>query len=989
LNTSDLIIGINNLEIKAYKVNYQQVSTNITVTVSVPVSDLSINIVSPSEGQLFGATAPSYNVEISGTNLDTMWYTLDGGFTNITFIANGTIDQTEWNTRANGTVIIAFYANDTLENMVSSSVLVRKDSIAPNITIISPLYNELFGALAPTYTVEITDSNGIDTMWYTLDGGFTNITFIANGSIDQIEWVGQANGTVTIAFYANDTLGNLAFNSIIVRKDILSGPTILINSPTENSFFGYNSPNFNVEITNINGIDTMWYTLDEGLTNITFIANGTIDQTEWDAQGNGTITIRFYSNNTLGILSFMDITVGKDTEIPVITIHHPIANTTFLLSSPEFNLSITEGNLDFTCYSLSNDTYVTGNFTFSGLTGKIDQELWDSFISGPVEVIFYAIDKAGNIGFQNVSIIKQSEYYILETIIIDDTGAGNYTWDQAKAQEWCSGSGTWNDPYIIEFLEIDGLNNGSNLIIRNSNAYFIIRDSSFYNSGGGVTDAGLKLEHVSNATLINLDCSNNNGHGIYLYNCYNITILESNMNHNKLAGIFLNASSYIFILNNTETISYNYWGIYLFSSHNNTISGNFIGYNQVGLVLKQSNNNSIIENIFMENDEAYVEEDSYGNTFQGNTVVQKPDNLFVIIIIVISLVSISGFSFIVVRKRIIIPKKGRKIKVYDKKKIKVEEKIHNRLLAVDRLIELKNVKEALKDLEEIKDLCKVYGLFEKSNECDEKINQCNSEYLEMINIVKRVVLNLATKFARLEIIDISEKIGISDINFIIEVLQEMFRNNEIKGEYFSKSKTIAFDRQSNIEQLEQFIKIYREWEMLNLDRDDSELLLEEIRSEEIKPKAIVSKLLPEKFKELNVFLSYFTLDADHFQILRVAKSLEEYPEIDKVMYWESDRSKEIADYAEFMDETLKKYDVFVLFCSTNSMKSASVKDEWQAAFEKRKKGLIKIIPVYEKLDDIPVILGHFLNVKYDQKQFENFIKNLYQEIMRSKGSRIS
>jgi len=70
------------------------------------------------------------------------------------------------------------------------------------------------------------------------------------------------------------------------------------------------------------------------------------------------------------------------------------------------------------------------------------------------------------------------------------------------------------------------------------------------------------------------------------------------------------------------------------------------------------------------------------------------------------------------------------------------------------------------------------------------------------------------------------------------------------------------------------------------------------------------------------------------------------------------------------------------------MKSVSVRDEWQAAFQRRKKGLVTIIPVFEQAEHIPVILGHFLNIKYDKKDFNSFTRELYQEIMRSKGRRI-
>ena len=91
------------------------------------------------------------------------------------------------------------------------------------------------------------------------------------------------------------------------------------------------------------------------------------------------------------------------------------------------------------------------------------------------------------------------------------------------------------------------------------------------------------------------------------------------------------------------------------------------------------------------------------------------------------------------------------------------------------------------------------------------------------------------------------------------------------------------------------------------------------------------------------------------------KTLEKFPEIDRVLYWEADAARNIVDY---MEETLKESDIFVLFCSENSVKSAAVKDEWQAAFQMRKKGFIKLIPVFEKEEHVPVLLMPLLNVKF-------------------------
>jgi len=131
--------------------------------------------------------------------------------------------------------------------------------------------------------------------------------------------------------------------------------------------------------------------------------------------------------------------------------------------------------------------------------------------------------------------------------------------------------------------------------------------------------------------------------------------------------------------------------------------------------------------------------------------------------------------------------------------------------------------------------------------------------------------------------------------------------------------------------------------------------------------------------EFNIFISYSTLDSKYLQIQKCVKNLEKFPEIEKAYYWEVDSK---ANIVEFMDETLKKTNVFIFFCTENSMNSNSVRNEWQAAFQRTNKGLMKIIPVYEDEDLIPPLLGHFLNVKFTKDDFNGFVQKLYQEILR-------
>ena len=101
---------------------------------------------------------------------------------------------------------------------------------SPSITINSPDPSEVFYSIAPSFNVIITDDY-LDEMWYTIDGGLNNYTFTDNGTIDQSAWDAKSVGSITITFYANDTLGHEASEDVIITKSIPSDgddPTIVI-----------------------------------------------------------------------------------------------------------------------------------------------------------------------------------------------------------------------------------------------------------------------------------------------------------------------------------------------------------------------------------------------------------------------------------------------------------------------------------------------------------------------------------------------------------------------------------------------------------------------------------------------------------------------------------------------------------------------------------------------------------------------------------------
>ena len=362
---------------------------------------ISINF--PSKFEVFGNEAPFFSLSIIEPNLDAIWYTLDGGITNIGIVSlSGTIDQTEWNKFGNGTVTIQFYARDLAGSIGFSQVVVLKDIIAPSISINSPNEDDIFGYIAPSFTLSIVETN-IDAMWYTLDSGITNYSIVSlSGTINQNEWDALPNGPVTIRFYAKDKAGNEGMSQIIIHKDI-APPIVIINSPQQDEIISSIAPAFNITVFDFQ-LDSMWYTIDNGLTNITIISTvGTIDQTEWDQKGEGYVPIRFYANDTLGNTAYSEVVIIKDTIQPIISINFPSKFEVFGNEAPFFSLSIIEPNLDAIWYTL--DGGIT-NIGIVSLSGTIDQTEWNKFGNGTVTIQFYARDLAGSIGFSQVVVLK-------------------------------------------------------------------------------------------------------------------------------------------------------------------------------------------------------------------------------------------------------------------------------------------------------------------------------------------------------------------------------------------------------------------------------------------------------------------------------------------------------------------------------------------------------------------------------------------------------
>ncbi|MFX1387836.1 MAG: toll/interleukin-1 receptor domain-containing protein [Promethearchaeota archaeon] len=140
-------------------------------------------------------------------------------------------------------------------------------------------------------------------------------------------------------------------------------------------------------------------------------------------------------------------------------------------------------------------------------------------------------------------------------------------------------------------------------------------------------------------------------------------------------------------------------------------------------------------------------------------------------------------------------------------------------------------------------------------------------------------------------------------------------------------------------------------------------------------KETVHKEIKNSMKDLLVFISYATRDANLFKIHEIAKELKNLPEIENILYWEEHMEDNIFEY---MDENIGKCNIMLLFCSENSLNSKPVKKEWTAA---EAIGL-PIIPVFYELDHIPTLLKSRLGLEYDFYDMQKNITGLRNLILK-------
>ncbi|MFX1251863.1 MAG: toll/interleukin-1 receptor domain-containing protein [Promethearchaeota archaeon] len=123
---------------------------------------------------------------------------------------------------------------------------------------------------------------------------------------------------------------------------------------------------------------------------------------------------------------------------------------------------------------------------------------------------------------------------------------------------------------------------------------------------------------------------------------------------------------------------------------------------------------------------------------------------------------------------------------------------------------------------------------------------------------------------------------------------------------------------------------------------------------------------------MKIFVSYAIDDLELFHISKIVSELEKYPIVDNLYYWDRD-SNSSQTIPEYMENSIKECDIFLVFCSELSKKSKAIAFELDTAKSLGK----RIVPIFRDIEHVREDIRQYRGVKFSKEDFEDFFADLY------------
>ena len=313
-------------------------------------------------------------------------YLIAGNFgnDNTSYIFNtNTYSDGYWNVTVEtceNTTVDLFCANDTHQILVDNTI--------PIITITTPTNNTVTSNTGLNINYTATDTNGIDTCWYSNDSYLENITLASCTNITSVTW---SEGDHEVTVYANDTFGNENQATVNFTIDTTAPTITFIDETTNSSTLSQDWIIAKVSATDAS-LDTITLTLynsDLSVNNTTSSATSPLEYNITNLD-DGTYYLNATVNDTTGNTADTETrTIVLDSTAPTITITTPTNNTITSNTGLNVNYTATDTNLESCWYS--NDSYLE-NITLASCT-NITSVTWSE---GDHNVTVWVNDTAGN-----------------------------------------------------------------------------------------------------------------------------------------------------------------------------------------------------------------------------------------------------------------------------------------------------------------------------------------------------------------------------------------------------------------------------------------------------------------------------------------------------------------------------------------------------------------------------------------------------------------
>jgi hypothetical protein len=384
-NTSAILEGEYwiNISVNDTLDNTNEVTMLVNVTAPVDIIPPNINITYPTNNTITADIQIDINYTFSDDNVDTCWWSNET--TNTTISCGVNITDQIWNEGLNN---ITLYANDTSNNVNSSYVQFRVDTLPPYFnhqleTQTIPENQDL------SYDINATDTGiGIDI--YSINSTYSLFTIGSlNGKISNSSSLVGQTGEYYFNVSVNDFQGNTNTSILFVNVTPVDSipPNINITSP-QNTTYINGLIDINYTASDETSLGYCWYSNDSGVTNSSIQTCSTNWTVTYLA---GSHNIIVYVNDTQGNQNSSNITFFVDLTPPNIQIITPTNNSNTTNTGLHVNYTHSNVNED-TCW-WTEDAGVNNN-TLASCGTNITDQTWNEGLNN---IIIFINDTGNNI----------------------------------------------------------------------------------------------------------------------------------------------------------------------------------------------------------------------------------------------------------------------------------------------------------------------------------------------------------------------------------------------------------------------------------------------------------------------------------------------------------------------------------------------------------------------------------------------------------------